>query len=222
MRPSWFGPALALLLAGCDSSPPSTPPSASSTTATVRAAGINPANIRRVGRDLPQGYEVSNVARAASPRAIWGLGDDATANPPECLGLADPDAGRGRPAQGVSGSGSGGIVDAVVVSASVTPSRELVSACAHWELTTGRTVESVDMIDAPHIDGAQTLGLVANIRAAVESGNQIDSRAYTFVAYLGDYYAFTTLTIDPGSMLPPLSPHFAAELLIKTVSTLRG
>jgi len=100
--------------------------------------------------------------------------------------------------------------------------REAVAACARWDLTAGRTVVSVGLIDAPKVDGAQTLGMVADIRAAVESGSEIDSRAYTFVAYLGDYYAFTTLTTDPGSILPPLPPQFAADLLVKTVSTLRG
>jgi hypothetical protein len=39
---------------------------------------------------------------------------------------------------------------------------------------------------------------------------------------LGDYYAFTTLISDPGSPDPALTPQFAADLLVKTVSELRG
>jgi hypothetical protein len=228
MRPFWFGPfgpfgplPPVLLLAACAASP-APAPSVTSPSSTPRTAGITPANIRRVGRELPPGYEASNIARAPSPRAIWGLGNLAAANPPECAALADPAAGRDQPAQGVSGSGPGGIVDAVVVAAPATLAREAVAACARWDLTAGRTVVSVGLIDAPKVDGAQTLGMVADIRAAVESGSEIDSRAYTFVAYLGDYYAFTTLTTDPGSILPPLPPQFAADLLVKTVSTLRG
>ncbi|WP_310773564.1 DUF5642 family protein [Mycobacterium sp. Z3061] len=221
MRPHRFGPLPALLLAACAASPAPTP-SVASPSPTGHAAGITPANIRRVGRELPPGYEVSNIARAASPRAIWGLGEQPAANPPECGALADPAAGREQPAQGISGSGPGGIVDAVVVAAPAALSRDIVAGCTHWDLTAGRTVVSVGLIDAPQVDGAQTLGMVADIRAAVESGSEIDSRAYTFVAYLGDYYAFTTLTTDPGSILPPLPPQFAADLLVKTVSTLRG
>ncbi len=223
MRALRFGPLPALLVAACAASPapaPSSPFTASSPG--TPAAGIKPANIRRVGRELPPGYEVSNIARAASPRAIWGLGDQTAASPPECMELADPAGGRGQPPPGVSGSGSGGIVDAVVVAAPAALARDVVAVCAHWDLTAGRTLVSVGLIDAPQVDGAETLGMVADIRAAAESGSEIDSRAYTFVAYLGEYFAFTTLTTDPGSMLPPLPPQFAADLLVKTVSTLRG
>jgi hypothetical protein len=42
------------------------------------------------------------------------------------------------------------------------------------------------------------------------------------MAYLGDYYAFTTLISDPGSPESPLTPQFAADLLVKTVSALRA
>jgi hypothetical protein len=80
----------------------------------------------------------------------------------------------------------------------------------------------VHLNDAPHVDGAETLGMVADIKSSVESGTEIDSRTYTFVAYLGNYYAFTTLTTDPGSALPVLPPQFAADLLVKTVSMLRS
>ena len=89
-------------------------------------------------------------------------------------------------------------------------------------MAAGRTSVSVRLTDAPRIDGAETLGMVADVRTSVESGTEIDSRAYTFTAYLGDYYAFTTLTTDPGSPLPALPPQFAADLLVKTVSALRG
>lgn len=221
MRPHRFGPLSALLLAACAASPGPTP-SATSPTASVHTAGITPANIRRVGRELPPGYEAANIARAPSPRAIWGLGDQTAASPPECLALSDPVAGREQPAHGVSGSGPGGIVDAVVVTAPAALARDVVAACSHWDLTAGRTVVNIALVDAPHVDGAEALGMVADIRAAVESGSEIDSRAYTFIAYLGDYYVFTTLTTDPGSMLPPLPPQYAADLLVKTVATLRG
>lgn len=234
--PRWIGPISALLLAACAQSPApanlsssasasSSPGSSRAGSPTARATGINPANIRRVGRELPPGYEETNIARASSPRAIWGLGADPLVDPPQCLALADPAPGGDQPPQGVSGSGPGGILDAVVVPVSKGPvvlDHDLVSGCPHWQLTVGRTVVGVDLIDAPHVDGAQTVGMVADIRAAAESTSEIASRAYTFVAYLGDFYAFTTLTTDPGSMLPPLPAQFAADLLVKTVSTLRG
>jgi hypothetical protein len=89
-------------------------------------------------------------------------------------------------------------------------------------MSDGHTTARVRLTDPPHIDGVETLGMVADTKSSVESGTEIDSRVYTFTAYLGNYYAFTTLTTDPGSALPALPPQFAADLLVKTVSTLRS
>jgi hypothetical protein len=188
---------------------------------------VNPANIKRVARDLPAGYEVTTgIPSAASPRVIWRLEAGATTEPPQCATLADPGVGRDQSAQGLSGSGAGGIVDAIVVfvpglPGPLAPGQDVVAACGQWTMT-GRTSVSVRLTEAPRIDGAETVGMVADIRTSAESGTEIDSRAYTFIAYLGDYYAFTTLTTDPGSALPALPPQFAADLLVKTVSTLRS
>jgi len=229
MRPlwiEWIGPVV-LLAAGCSS--PSTPPVSSSPSKpqASRDAAVNPANIKRVARELPAGYEVTTgIPSTASPQVIWRLDAPVTAKPPQCATLADPGDGRDQSAQGISGSGAGGIVDAVVVfvpglPGPLAPDHDVVSACGQWTMA-GHTSVNVRLTEAPRIDGAETLGMVADIRTSVESGTETDSRAYTFTAYLGDYYAFTTLTTDPGSALPALSPQFAADLLVKTVSTLRS
>ena len=204
-------------------------PSASPTKLpSAHGTAVNPANIKRVVRALPPGYEVTTgIPSGASPRVIWGLAADASdirSKPPQCATLADPGNGRDQSAQGVSGSGMGGIVDAVVVAlpGPVDLDHNLVAACGQWTMTAGHTTASVRLTDSPHVDGAETLGMVVDIKTSVESGAEIDSRAYTFTAYLGGYYAFTTLTTEPGSGLPALSPQFTADLLVKTVSTLRS
>jgi len=195
------------------------------------ATGVNPANIKRIGGQLPPGYEVtSGIPSVASPRVIWGLKGEVTAKPQQCAALTDPGNGRDQAAQGVSGSGSGGIVDAVVVTLPPAPGplewqapdHTVLAGCGQWSMTALRAEANIRLTDPPHIDGAETIGMVADIRTSVESGTEIDSRAYTFIAYLGDYYAFTTVTTDPGSALPALTPQFAADLLVKTVSALRG
>jgi hypothetical protein len=240
MRPFWIGPSktlktlttlAAMLVAACAQSP--APVLAPSASPSAHGNGVNPANIKRIGRELPPGYEVSNgIPTTASPRVIWGLKADATlitAKPPQCAALADPGNGRSQ-AQGVSGSGPGGIVDAVVVAlpplpGPVAPDNNLLAACGQWTMVyghTGHTDVGIRLIDPPRIDGVPTIGMVADIRTSVESGTEIDSRTYAFIADLGDYYAFTTLTTDPGSVLPALPPQFAADLLVKTVSTLRS
>lgn len=222
MRPFWIGIPVLLLTACAHSPAPSGTPAKSPT---AHNTAVNPANIKRVVRELPPNYEVTTgIPGGASPRVIWSLEADARAKPPQCATLADPGNGRDQSAQGFSGSGSGGIVDAVVVAlpGPVDLDRGVVAACGRWTMLDGHTSASVRLVDAPHIDGVETLGMVADTKSSVEAGTEIDSRAYTFTAYLGNYYAFTTLTTDPGSALPALPPQFAADLLAKTVSTLRS
>jgi hypothetical protein len=233
MRPFWIGPVIilvvTLLAAECaQSTAPSPPASPTKSPPSPHGTAINPANIKRVVRELPPNYEVAaGIPSGASPRVIWSLQADAAdlrAKPPQCARLADPGNGRDQSAQGVSGSGTGGIIDAVVVAlpGPVDLDHNLVAACGRWTMTAGHTTASVRLAEPPYIDGAETLGMVVDIKSSVESGTEIDSRAYTFTAYLGNYYAFTTLTTDPGSALPALPPQFAADLLVKTVSTLRS
>ncbi|OBI20099.1 hypothetical protein A5714_08275 [Mycobacterium sp. E2462] len=229
MRPFRWGPAvlpaLAALLAGCGHPHPPAPSASPTRSAPPASATITPANIKRVVRDLPPGYEVTTgIPSGANPRVIWHLEADARAKPLGCARLADPGEGGDQSAQGLSGSGGGGIVDAVVVAlpGPVDFPQDLLATCAQWSLADEHTTAAVRHADAPHIDGAATLGMVSDIRSSVEAGTEIDSRTYTFIAYLGNYYAFTTLTTDPGSVQPALPAQFAADLLVKTVSTLRG
>src|SRR6201998_3591287 len=229
MRPFWIGPlatpVLTLLVAGCAHSPAPTPSATPTKSPSAHGTVVNPASIKRVVRELPPNYEVTTgIPGGASPRVIWSLAPDATIKPPQCATLADPGNGRDQSAQGVSGSGAGGIVDAVVVAlpGPVDLDHDLVASCGRWTMIDGHTTASVRLTDPPHIDGVETLGMVADSRSSVESGTEIDSRIYTFTAYLGNYYAFTTLIADPGSALPALPPQFAADLLVKTVSTLRS
>jgi uncharacterized protein DUF5642 len=224
MRPLWIG-VLTLLVAACAHSPAPTPSATPTKSPSAHGTAVNPANIKRVVREFPPKYEVSTgVPGGATPRVIWGMAPDATVKPPQCAPLADPGDGRDQSAQGVSASGAGGIVDAVVVALPwpADLDHNLVAACARWTVTDGHTTAGVRLTEPPHIDGAETLGMVADTKSSVESGTEIDSRVYTFTAYLGNYYAFTTLTTDPGSALPALPPQFAADLLVKTVSTLRS
>lgn len=166
---------------------------------------------------LPPGHEVAAVSGVSAPPAVWGMPAGGTADPPRCAVLDDPVGGGS--SRGLSGSGPDGISYAVVTTApGVALDDALIPDCAQWSLTQGRTTARVRLVDAPHIDGAATLGMVCDIRTRVEGNTEIASRADTFAAYLGDYYVFTALVADPGA--PPSG--FAAELLIKTVAALRS
>src|SRR6516165_885798 len=113
-------PVLVLLAAACARSPGPAPPGSLTKSPSAHGAAVNPANIKRIGHELPPGYEMTTgIPSTASPRVVWRLEAGAgpiQAKPPECAKLADPGDGHDQSAQGISGSGSGGIVDAVVVS----------------------------------------------------------------------------------------------------------
>lgn len=210
-----------LLLVGCahPTEHSVAPPPASA------ARHIDPGNIRRVRRDLPPGYEVAPVADDAAPSNIWGLGGVGVADPARCAPLADPGSSHGQRAQGISGSGAGGTVYAVIVAApegGAALDHSLAAQCRQWVMTGRRARAHLHLVDAPRVDAADTVGMTADIVTAVEGGNEIGSRASTFTAYLGDYYAFTTVIIDPGSPNAALTPQFAADLLVKTVSAVRA
>jgi len=80
----------------------------------------------------------------------------------------------------------------------------------------------VAFVAAPAVDGSATVGLSTTTTTVVEGGTETHSHSDTFIAYLGDYVAFVTVVSDPGSPNPPLGQGFAADLLVKTVSALRG
>ena len=209
--------ALAVLVAACGEPPSSAPQTAASRS----SPQVNPARIDRVRTELPTGYEVAALSGRAAPIAFWGLGPDWTADPPRCLALADPVADAAT-TRGWSASGAGGIVYAVVAGSAATLDRSLIDECGQWTVSSGRTSGSVTLVAAPAIDGAATVGLSTTATAVVEGGTETHSHADTFTAYLGDYVAFITVVTDPGSLNPALGQDFAAELLLKTVSALRG
>jgi hypothetical protein len=196
-------------------------PSVAPSTATLGAsAQVNPARIERVRTELPSGYEVAPLAGRVAPVAIWGLGPEWTADPPRCGALADPVADA-TATKGWSASGAGGIVYAVVAASQAMLDPSLIDECGQWTVAAGHTSGTVTGVAAPAMDGAATIGL-STTTTTVEGGTETRSHGDTFTAYLAGYVAFVTVVTDPGSANPSLGQDFAAELLVKTVSVLRG
>ncbi len=159
---------------------------------------------------------------AGAPRhlAFWGFGPQWVADPPQCGVLADP-AGAAT-IRGWSASGPGGIVYVAAAMASQPPDATLIAGCGTWTLSAGHTSGTVTVVDGPAIDGATTMGLQTDANTVVEGGTETHSHAATFTAYLDGYVAYATVVTDPGSSGPALGADFAATLLVKTVSALRG
>jgi hypothetical protein len=210
------------VLAACGPSDTSAPPA--TTTSSATNSPVNPARISRSRAELPPGYEVADIGGPASPAAFWGFGPGWATEPPQCGVLAGPPTDDAT-TKGWSGSGPGGIVHAVVTGsapAPVTFDPAVLGGCGQWTVTSGNTTGTVSLIDAPAVDGASTVGMDTVADTVVEGGTETTSAAYTFSAYLGDYLVFVTVVTDPGSPNPPLGQEFAANLLVKTVSALRG
>lgn len=211
---------VAACVSGCAGSPAPAP--VPTTRPSPRTDHVDPADIRRLRGAFPPGFDVTDVTQPASPPRLWGLGPGWTADPPQCASLADPapDATQ----HGLSASGPGGIVYAIVATPPmpVMLDADIRARCAQWSMHSGRAFATVDLTDAPAIDGAATLGESTATHTVVEGGNQTESRSVTMTAYLGDHLTFVTVVTDPGSPQPQLPPAFAAAFLVQAVATLRG
>jgi len=184
---------------------------------------INPARIDRARSALPDGYEVAGYAGPPAPITLWGFGDGAVFEPPQCGALMAP-AVDPATARGWSGSGQGGIVYAVVARSThpQAPDPVLLAECAQWTLASGHTTGTVTGKPGPAVDAAQTVSVSSEATTVVEGGTETRSRAETFIVYLGDYVCLVAVVTDPGSPYPTLDAGFAADLLTTVVAALRG
>jgi hypothetical protein len=206
--------ALAAASAACGSAPAPAPTSAQ---AAASITAVNPARIDRSRSVLPDGYEVTSYAGEPTVTALWGMRDPTQIEPPQCA-PPPPDA----TARGWTASGPGGIVYAVVAPQPAGPGAPLPADCAHWTASSGPTTASVTQLAGPPIDAAGTVGMRTDAVTVVEGGTETRSHADTFVAALDGYVCLVALVTDPGSPHPPLPPGFASELLVQSVSALRG
>ncbi len=200
---------------------PEPTPTSSGPQASRNVATVNPARIDRVRQDLPPGYEVVAIDPRATPVSLWGFGPDWRADPAACAALAAREV---EPTRGWSASGPGGIVYAGVAKLGPgVPADRREPRCEQWSVSGGHSVGSVTAVMAPPIDDAVTDGTSTAVTTVVEGGTETRSHADTFTADLvGGYHVFVSVVTDPGSPNPALDPAFAADLLVKSVSALRG
>lgn len=208
--------ALALFGVACAQPAPPPPPATPDKPAST---AVNPARIDRARHSLPDGYEVATYSGSPAPFAAWGLQESAVADPAQCAALGAP-AVDPVSARGWSASGAGGIVYAVVAGAAPAP--PLLEECARWTVTAGHAAATVTTRPGPDIDAAQTSAMSTAITIVVEGGTETRSHADTFVAHLGEHLCYVVVVTDPGSPHPGLPPDFGSDLLVETVSTLRG
>lgn len=117
------------------------------------------------------------------------------------------------------GEGNRFIAMAIETSQPVEFNRDSVDRCGHVTFTSPDMRGVVDVIDAPTIDGAQTVGKHRQLQTAVASGE-----LYTYVAYLGDYLVVVTANPlpTPGQPVPAVNVKRAQQLLVDSVAAVRG
>ena len=117
------------------------------------------------------------------------------------------------------GEGNRFIAMAIETSEPVTVDPAAVDKCRHVSFTGADVRGVVDVVDAPHIDGVQTLGKHRQLQTAVGSGE-----LYTYVAYLGDYLVMVTANSlpVPNQPVPPVNVQRAQHLLSDAVAAVRA
>jgi Domain of unknown function (DUF5642) len=95
----------------------------------------------------------------------------------------------------------------------------VVDKCRHVTFGGPDVRGVVDVIDAPHIDGVQTLGKHRELHTATASGE-----LYTYVAYLDTSLVVVTANPlpAPNQPVPPVNVQRAQQLLTDSVAAVRG
>lgn len=213
---------VSVVLSGCAHDPNLPDRVSTASAAPAASSHIDPSNVKRVRSALPAGYETAELTGPISVAALWGFGAGWESQPAQCAVVADP-APDDLAARGLSASGPGGTIYVIVSAATevVASNAEIVDACRRWTMTFSHTTGTVELTQAPAIEGAASLSSALTARTAVESGMETDTEIATASAYLDGFVVTVTLLTDPGSRHAPLEPHFVNDLLGKTVTALR-
>jgi hypothetical protein len=120
------------------------------------------------------------------------------------------------------GAGNRFITIAVQADKDVPFDSEAAKKCQHVTFEAGKISGLIDEVDAPHINGAQTVGTHREITAIVGE-NQQTREVYNFAAYLGDWLVLVTANPLPvkGQPPAPVDADRARQLLTDSVSALR-
>ena len=117
------------------------------------------------------------------------------------------------------GQGNRFIAMAIETSEPVRSDPAVLDKCRHVSFNGPDMRGVVDVVDAPHIDGVDTVGKHRQLQTAVGTGE-----LYTYVAYLGNYLVVVTANPipAPNQPVPPVNVQRAQKLLTDSVAAVRG
>jgi hypothetical protein len=211
-----------VLISGCSANRSS---GASSSSASPPKPSVDIDKVLSVKLKLPPSYVVHTIGKTAiDPKLLAPIQfqQDLVWDPADCAKYAWtlPAGLKGNIATVTAeGEGNRFIAMAVETSEPVRLDPEVVEKCKHVTFSGKDMRGVVDVVDAPHIDGVQTLGKHRELHTATASGE-----LYTYVAYLGDYLVVVTANPlpVPNQPVPPVNIQRAQQLLTDAVAAVRA
>ena len=96
--------------------------------------------------------------------------------------------------------------------------------CKHITFSGGGLKGEIYAINAPHIDGAKTLGTYSVLEATVADRTRF-TESYNYTAYLGNHHLVLVAAnpvLVPNQSPPPVNVDRARRLLTDSVAAVRG
>lgn len=208
--------AAACVLAGCSSG--------------ASSAKVDISKVAEVKSSFGPDYRVTDITeRAIDPKflAARKLPDGLNFDPANCAKVA---AGPDMPADlrgnmaAVSAEGNGNRFVVIAVETSkALPANDPGKDCSKVAFSGPQVRGGMEVVDAPHIDGARTVG-VHRVLQAVVAGGARTGELYDYSAQFGDYQVIVIANplVIPDKPVAPVDTQRARDLLVKAVTAVRG
>jgi Domain of unknown function (DUF5642) len=206
------------VLSGCTSAPNAASPT------------VDIAKVTGVKSTFGPDFAVTEISeRAIDPKLLAArkLPEGLTFDPAACakvVGGPDmpPDLQGNMAAVSAEGNGDRYVVIAVETSKEV-PIQDPGKDCSRVAFSGPQLRGAIEVIDAPHVDGAHTQGL-HRVLQAVYDGGAHTGELYDYSAQFGDYQVIVigNPLVVPGQPVAKVDTQRARDLLVKAVATIRS
>jgi Domain of unknown function (DUF5642) len=206
------------LLAGCSSASNTVSPN------------VDIAKVAGVKSSFGPEFGVTDITeRAIDPKLLSArkLPEGLTFDPDACAKVAGwpdmpPDLQGNMAAVSAEGNGVRYVVIAVETSKEV-PIQDPGKDCTRVAFSGPQVRGAIEVIDAPHVDGAHTQGL-HRVLQAVYDGGPHTGELYDYSAQFGDYQVIVIANplVVPGQPVAKVDTQRARDLLVKAVASVRS
>ena len=206
------------LLAGCSSDP------------NTSSTKVDIAKVADVKSSFGPEFKVTDISeRAIDPKLLAArkLPEGLTFDPVNCAKEAvgpdmPPDLQGNMAAVSAEGNGIRYVVIAVETSKEV-PINDPGKECSKVAFSGAQVRGAIEVVDAPHVDGAHTQGL-HRVLQAVFGGGAHTGELYDYSAQFGDYQVIVIANplVVPNQPVAKVDTQHARDLLVKAVAAVRS